>query len=143
MTEQLFDLPQEPQRQGYEDYDAPERAPVRRQREFLGGPEDRFREAARARTTDPAESHAAAASVTGITAKQDALLACLRSAEKPLSDIEIGERYEAHQTASAWPQQSESGLRTRRSELVKLGYIEKAGTTKLPSGRTAAIWRLT
>lgn len=32
-----------------------------------------------------------------------------------------------------------SGIRTRRSELVKMGYLTVVGETKLKSGRTALI----
>lgn len=94
----------------------------------------------RARNTDPVESHEAAASVTDLTEKQSAVLACLKGAGAPLTDHAIGERYERLRESAGWPQQSESGLRTRRSELVAQGRVEKVGRGKLPSGRSAAMW---
>lgn len=94
----------------------------------------------RARNTDPVESHEAAASVTNLTEKQSAVLACLKGAGAPLTDHAIGERYERLRESAGWPQQSESGLRTRRSELAAHGRVEKVGRGKLPSGRSAALW---
>lgn len=92
----------------------------------------------RARLTDPRESHEAAASVTGLTEKQNAVLDCLTGHR--LTDHDLASRYESLRVDRGWPQQSESGLRTRRSELVARGLIEKAGTGRLPSGRNAAVW---
>jgi hypothetical protein len=44
-----------------------------------------------------------------------------------------GERY---------PQQSPSGIRTRRNELVVKGYVEATGDrVKLPSGKYTPVWR--
>lgn len=41
-----------------------------------------------------------------------------------------------------YPAQSPSGLRTRRSELVRKGYIIDTGQrVQLPSGRKAAVWQ--
>lgn len=36
--------------------------------------------------------------------------------------------------------QSSSGIRTRRSELVALGYVKHVGNASTPSGRTTAVW---
>jgi hypothetical protein len=95
---------------------------------------------ARARTTDPVESHEAAASVRGLTAKQEAVLAVLREATGPLHDQQLAVMYEYRRKAQGWPEQSPSGLRTRRAELVAAGQVVKAGRTKLASGRAAALW---
>jgi len=92
----------------------------------------------RARWSDPEESHEAAASVTNVTEKQQAVLDCLTGLH--LTDHALGERYESLRAERGWPEQSESGLRTRRSELVDRGLVEKTGRGKLPSGRNAAIW---
>ena len=48
---------------------------------------------ARARRTDPPESHEAAKSVTELTARQNAVLECLRFAAIPLSDPELADQY--------------------------------------------------
>jgi hypothetical protein len=36
--------------------------------------------------------------------------------------------------------QSSSGIRTRRSELTRMGKIKQVGMITLPSGRDAAVW---
>jgi hypothetical protein len=93
---------------------------------------------AHARATDPVTSHEAAASIGGdnIRASQQAILDLLR--RKPGTDNDIAYRY------GAWnePQQSASGLRTRRSELVTKGLVEDSGErVVLPSGRKSIVWR--
>lgn len=94
----------------------------------------------RARATDPPESRAAAASVTELTVKQQAVLDCLRLAGYPLVDQEMIGRYREGMAAQGWPQQTESGLRTRRSELVTAGEVCKAGKRPLSTGRMANRW---
>jgi hypothetical protein len=96
----------------------------------------------RARTEDPEESHLAARSVKGLTEKQGAILALLGLAGRPLTDPEIREIYERDREAEDWPRQTESGLRTRRNELVKAGLIIKAGKKRLETGRMASQWNL-
>lgn len=46
---------------------------------------------------------------------------------------------------TAWPSYkfSPSGLRTRRSELVKAGWVEAAGKRKLRNGNQATVWATT
>lgn len=95
---------------------------------------------ARARRSDPQESHDAAKSVTDLTEKQDCVLACLTEADRPLSDVELAGLYSHNRRYHDWPEQSESGLRTRRAELVRKGLVEKTGKTRLESGRMAAVW---
>lgn len=98
-------------------------------------------ERAFARHTDPAESHAAAASVEDVTAKQKAVLALIEE-QGPLSDHRLVELYASSYYRRGWPQQSESGLRTRRNELFRRGLIAKdSRKALLPSGRQAALWR--
>lgn len=102
-------------------------------------------ERAVARTTDPITSHAAAASVRAITAKQGAVLRLLEQIG-PATDEEVFTEYMARWTAGQtdlFPKQSESGLRTRRSELVKKGKVVPSGRYKVkPTGRKAIVWRL-
>ena len=87
------------------------------------------------------ESVAAAESVTDLTGKQSAVLRLIRQ-EGPLSDHRMVELYLARFREEGWPEQSESGLRTRRSELYRRGWLAKdAGKALLPSGRYAARWR--
>jgi hypothetical protein len=93
-----------------------------------------------ARRFDPAESHAAAKSVTDLTGKQQAVYDCLVHAAGPLTDYGIAACYQGNREQYDWPEQSASGLRTRRSELVAAGMVKRAGTAKLPTGRNAATW---
>ena len=95
---------------------------------------------ARARITDPTTSHSAAASVEGITETQAVILRLL---EVPGTDTDLVNRY--HQ---AWfterdtvPRASDSGIRSRRAELVALGLVKDSGERALtPSGRQAIVW---
>jgi hypothetical protein len=93
---------------------------------------------ARARNTDPTTSHLAAASVSNITATQEYVLRTLRL--RPANDVEILGRYRNLKRA---PFASESGIRTRRKELVDLGAIVDTGERDvLPSGRSATVWAI-
>lgn len=97
-------------------------------------------EFARARTTDPATSHAAAASIADLRASQAAVLAMFIFYGE-LYDQQLVERYQREERE---PMQSESGLRTRRRELCDAGLIERTNrTVRLPSGRKSYVWRLT
>lgn len=92
-----------------------------------------------ARKTDPTTSFEAAGSIDPdqLTKTQTALLKCLK---RPATDVSILERYRNLKGA---PRASESGLRTRRSELVAVGAIVDSGLReRLPSGRNAIIWKL-
>ena len=94
-----------------------------------------------ARHTDPAESHAAAASVSDITGKQSAVLALIREFG-PMTDYDMVRIYQQLYQRRGWPEQSDSGLRTRRNELFRRGYLARdAAKGLLPSGRQAARWR--
>jgi hypothetical protein len=89
---------------------------------------------AHARRGDPWTSHAAAASVTGIRKSQQSVLDVLKELG-PLTDEEIRLNYKK------LPRQSDSGLRTRRDELVALGKVRDSGRCRrLKSGRLAKVW---
>lgn len=91
----------------------------------------------RARRTDPATSHLAAESVDNITATQSFVLRCLK---RPRNDVELVNAYRAYKTA---PRASESGIRTRRAELVDRGLVIDTGRrVRLSSGRYAIVWGL-
>lgn len=99
---------------------------------------------ARARTTDPGTSHAAAASITEDTlrANQAAVLDFLR-ASGPMTDATLVEAYNgtAWSDGTTLPRQSQSGLRTRRAELVTAGLVTDTGEREfLASGRKAIVW---
>ena len=89
---------------------------------------------AHARRTDPETSHAAAESVRNLRMSQSYVLSILREVG-PMTD----------ECLQGWidPKvMSPSGIRTRRSELVKLGKVEWSGE-KVPmsTGRMARVWR--
>lgn len=91
---------------------------------------------AHARRTDPATSHEAADSLSSdrLRASQDAVLAFLRR-HGAMTDIELVERYDGT------VQQSPSGLRTRRKELVTRGLVvDTGGWVRTPSGRRSTVW---
>lgn len=103
---------------------------------------------AHARSTDPDTSHQAAASVGSITEKQTAVLACIRAAGGPIHDADMVKLYRVlaengRHGGVPMPEQSESGLRTRRSELDKLGLVRAADKVTMPTGRKAIRWRAT
>lgn len=104
---------------------------------------DRVDGRAHARRTDPETSHAAARSVTDLTAKQTAVLTLLRDFG-PLTDLELVEKYgtAAQGFPGVFPRQSTSGLRTRRHELVDRGLVVEHDKVRLPSGRMAIRWKV-
>lgn len=88
-----------------------------------------------ARKTDPKTSHKAAKSVKNVSETQSFILRALR---KPMTDQQIAQVYRSYKTA---PYASDSGLRTRRSELVSLGLVKATqDTRKTASGRQAIVW---
>lgn len=95
-----------------------------------------------ARTTDPQTSHDAAASVNQ-TENQRAVYRVLR-AHGPATDVELVKAYRAALVRGEVPKQSDSGIRSRRSELVeKLGVVCDTGRRqKLESGRMANVWEV-
>jgi hypothetical protein len=104
---------------------------------------------ANARKTDPITSKEAAASIRSdaIRRSQAAILGMLKR-YGPMYDQQLIDRYLYYQTLNGGdvdvPPQSESGIRTRRSELVAKGLVEDSGEkTLLTSGRRTIIWRAT
>ena len=97
-----------------------------------------FLEVAHARRNDPPTSHQAAASVTDLTAKQQAVLDVFKHGDHPhFSDEQMIAAYEK----AGLPQQSPSGLRSRRSELVRKGLLKNSGCiTKTAAGRHTRMW---
>lgn len=90
---------------------------------------------AKARKTDPVTSHLAAESVKDVTATQEYVLKALRRSR---TDVELVEAYRALRTA---PRASESGIRSRRAELVRKGMVVDTGRrVRLGSGRYAIVW---
>lgn len=88
-----------------------------------------------ARRTDPQTSHDAAATVENVTITQRFVLQALT---KPRTDPELIEAYRQLKKA---PPASESGIRTRRAELVDKGLVLDSGARTLtPFGRKAIVW---
>jgi hypothetical protein len=100
---------------------------------------------ARARDTDPVTSHEAAESVSqaSMTRTRERILLILQT-RRSLSDLGIWDAWQRKWWQEAGQSQiSPSGLRTRRSELVRLGLIRDSGQYEiLPSGRRAILWEL-
>lgn len=95
---------------------------------------------ARARSTDPQTSHEAASKVQNISRVQTVILLLLWT-RGPMTDPQIAESYYEQVASGAAPPHSESGLRTRRKELVDSGYLSATGEKrKLDSGRYANVW---
>jgi hypothetical protein len=87
-----------------------------------------------ARTTDPETSHEAAQSVTNITPLKQEILQRLM---KPMTDTDL---YQLLRTNSRLIV-TESGVRSRRSELVQAGLVRDTGErVKLATGRNAIVW---
>jgi hypothetical protein len=93
---------------------------------------------ARARGTDPHTSHEAAKSVDRITETQTTILSLLRT---PMCDAELLFAYRLCAEIKTAPMASESGIRSRRAELVEKGLVVPTGQHKLsPSGRRMIVW---
>ena len=94
----------------------------------------------RARSTDPQTSHDAAKKVRGVSAVHSTILMILWQ-RGPLTDPQIAEYYYERVADGSAPMHSESGLRTRRKELVDMGKISPAAwKEKLSTGRYATVW---
>ena len=96
-----------------------------------------------ARADDPDTSWQAADSVENIRRKQAAVMECLESMGGTGTSEAIAAAYEAGVLMARWPRQSESGLRTRRSELVEMGLVADTGWRGVTVlGRPCVVWRL-
>lgn len=99
-------------------------------------------EPVRARPSDPWTSHAAASSIAidKLRASQQAVLDCYRK-HGAMHHGRLVAVYLADLRAAGWPLQSESGLRTRTSELVGRGLLKDSGeVVVLPSKRKSIVW---
>jgi hypothetical protein len=89
----------------------------------------------RARNTDPKTSHEAADSVKNLTQTQAFILQVLN---RPRTDPQLVEAYRKLKRA---PLASESGIRSRRAELVDQGLVIHNGEFDVsPFGRRMMIW---
>lgn len=99
-------------------------------------------EQAFARKSDPPESHEAAKSVCNLGRTRDEILRILRI-KGPLTDDQIWVIYGTmFERGRDIPRPSPSGLRSRRSELVSMGFVVQDGEGTTVSGRRCARWRV-
>lgn len=99
---------------------------------------------AHARNSDPETSHQAAASVriANLGRTRDGIMDVLK-VNGQQTDEQIWETYSRwHDLGRTVPRSSPSGLRSRRSELVRMGFVEACGTGKTASGRPCTIWKI-
>jgi len=92
-----------------------------------------------ARTSDPIESHLAAASLDHfkLSRVEEAILKLLVI---PMTDEELVEAYEASMKLGVIQPSSQSGIRTRRNHLWMKQLVRVVGVTKTKSGRQARVW---
>lgn len=91
-----------------------------------------------ARGTDPITSYEAADSVTNVTATQKVIHSLLRT---PMTDMELIFAYRLASEIGEAPYASESGIRSRRAELVEKGLVIHTGEYRLsPSSRRMMVW---
>jgi DNA integrity scanning protein DisA with diadenylate cyclase activity len=91
-----------------------------------------------ARTTDPQTSHDAAKSVSEVSKTKEAILDLLLQHQ---SDMQLVANYIKLVTQNKAPRASESGIRSRRAELVKLGFVKDTGKRDLSaSNRQMIVW---
>lgn len=95
---------------------------------------------AKARNTDPKTSHEAAASVAlgDINQTQRAIVALLTINQ--MTDDDLFDRFFQGAEKGYWKHASQQGVRSRRSELVKLGVVRAKAYTKTKFGRTTTVW---
>ena len=91
-----------------------------------------------ARKSDPYTSHEAADSVVEVT---DTQLAIYKLLKKPMTDQDLITAYRGLVAVRKAPMASESGIRSRRAELVQLSLIKAFGESKTWSGRKCLVWR--
>ena len=95
---------------------------------------------ARARSRDRKTSEEAADSVTAMTSKRKAVLELLRRLG-PCTDPELVWHYEGNYDKHAALKQTPQSIRSRRSELVRMGYVQAAGK-QVTTGRKHTIWEI-
>ena len=94
----------------------------------------------RARKSDPVTSHEAGASVKSLSETKKGILGILMN--RPMSDGELWNEYYWLARKGKLPYASESGVRSRRAELVASGFVESVGFDTTKFGRRTLVWGL-
>jgi hypothetical protein len=97
---------------------------------------------ARARQGDPSTSHVAAASVGNLTENQRAVMAVFRIAPGGILDEELIKLYQDNYKLLRLPRQSDSGIRSRRSELAVAGKLKELEKARMSTGRLGRTWTI-
>jgi hypothetical protein len=93
-----------------------------------------------ARMSDPQTSHDAAESVENITPTKQTILTILNT---PKTDEELVRIFQAWASHGSAPKASESGIRSRRADLVKSGRVIDTGERReISTGRKAIVWQV-
>ena len=96
---------------------------------------------ARARATDPATSHEAAARTRDLSGTKQGILYFLGRC--PSIDEELEAAYLAGYERFGFPLATRQSIRSRRNELVKLGLVEATGDRRVTSaGGDSMVWRV-
>ena len=90
------------------------------------------------RTNDPETSHEAAETVTNVTETHAAIMTILGRLQ--VTDDELFRLHFAGAAKGQWPYASESGVRSRRAELVRMGKVQEVSRAKTRFGRNAIVW---
>lgn len=95
-----------------------------------------------ARYSDPSESHKAARSVRSTGPTHRRIMSLFK--DKPqMTDSEIKYQWQVREVRDDWPPISDSGLRTRRRELVTAGLLrDSKRRLTTDGGRTTAVWEV-
>lgn len=94
-----------------------------------------------ARATDPGTSWEAAKSVKHVTETHTRIVEILKHGSA--TDADLYALYLRGRRLFDWPLVSESGLRTRRKELVDMGKVKATGELRrMHTGRRARVWGL-
>lgn len=94
------------------------------------------------REGDPETSRIAAASIGNLSENQRAVMLVLRVLAQPVLDERLIKEYQRMKKALRLPDQSESGLRSRRAELGKGGLLVQGEDKKMSTGGVGRTWTI-
>lgn len=97
----------------------------------------------KARHSDPQTSHEAASKVSNVEQVRIAIYNILDANPEGLTDSQIQRIYDKARPKLRWPLASDSGLRSRRAELVEQGRVAHSGKYGVTeSGRKTIVWKV-